>query len=151
MSPPDGVDILKYGETVLTRFANPELGHRTPAGRHGRHAEAAAAAAVGAQLRRVAPQFATLIAAAWAEYARAGRRRPVPLDDPLAARVRADLSTEALFGAGRRAAGARPGAARDDRRPGAASLPSTAPLPSVRTACGDGPEGGGMTAGASAR
>jgi fructuronate reductase len=93
MSPPDGVDILKYGETVLTRFANPELGHRT-----------SQVAMDGTQklpqrllsvLNSVpAPQFATLIAAAWAEYA-AGDH---PLDDPLAARVRADLATEALFG-----------------------------------------------------
>jgi fructuronate reductase len=95
MSPPDGVDILKYGETVLTRFANPELGHRT-----------SQVAMDGTQklpqrllsvLNSVpAPQFATLIAAAWAQYA-AGDH---PLDDPLAARVRADLSTEALFGDG---------------------------------------------------
>ncbi|GIH10554.1 D-mannonate oxidoreductase [Rhizocola hellebori] len=95
MSPPDGVDVVKYGETVLTRFANPELGHRT-----------AQVAMDGTQklpqrllsvLNSVpAPQFATLIAAAWAQYA-AGDQ---PLDDPLASRVRADLSTEALFGEG---------------------------------------------------
>jgi len=93
MSAPDGVDILKYGETVLTRFANPELGHRT-----------AQVAMDGTQklpqrllsvLNSVpSPQLATLIAAAWAQYA-AGDQ---PLDDPLAARVRADLATEALFG-----------------------------------------------------
>jgi fructuronate reductase len=93
MNPPDGVDILKYGETVLTRFANPELGHRT-----------AQVAMDGTQklpqrllsvLNSVPqPQFATLVAAAWAEYA-AGDH---PLDDPLATRVRADLSTDALFG-----------------------------------------------------
>ncbi len=93
MCPPDGVDVLKYGETVLTRFANRELGHRT-----------AQVAMDGTQklpqrllsvLNSVpAAHFATLIAAAWAEYASGDH----PLDDPLASRVRADLSTEALFG-----------------------------------------------------
>jgi fructuronate reductase len=93
LTPPDGVDVVKYGESVLNRFANPELGHRT-----------LQVAMDGSQklpqrllsvLNTVpTPELSTFIAAAWAEFAGSDH----PLDDPLAEQVREDLSTEALFG-----------------------------------------------------
>jgi fructuronate reductase len=48
------------------------------------------------------PALATLIAAAWARFAegRSDAGAELPLNDPRAADVRADLSTEALFGEG---------------------------------------------------
>ena len=97
--PPEGVDVMAYADTVLQRFANAELGHRT-----------LQVAMDGTQklpqrlltvLNNVqSPRFATLIAAAWAQFAegRADDGRPLPLDDPRADEVRADLSTTALFG-----------------------------------------------------
>ncbi|WP_117208218.1 mannitol dehydrogenase family protein [Allorhizocola rhizosphaerae] len=92
--PPDGEDVVAYGESVLNRFANAELGHKT-----------LQVAMDGTQklpqrllcvLNTVPnPRLATLIAAAWAEFAASDTQ---PLDDPLADVIKADASTEALFG-----------------------------------------------------
>jgi fructuronate reductase len=98
-SPPAGVDVMSYAATVLERFANVDLGHRT-----------LQVAMDGTQklpqrlltvLNSVEPpRLAALIAAAWAQFAegRADDGRPLPLDDPRAAQVRSDLSTATLFG-----------------------------------------------------
>jgi fructuronate reductase len=93
LTPPDGVDVVKYGESVLTRFANAELGHRTlQVAMDGTQKLPQRLLSV---LNTVpSPELATLAAAAWAEFA-AGDH---PLDDPQAERVRADVSTDALFG-----------------------------------------------------
>jgi fructuronate reductase len=95
MAPPDGVDVIKYGESVLNRFANTELGHRTlQVAMDGTQKLPQRVLSV---LNSVAePELSTLIAAAWAEFAASDH----PLNDPLAERVRADLGTEALFGEG---------------------------------------------------
>jgi fructuronate reductase len=91
--PPEGVDVLKYGDSVLDRFANPQLGHRTlQVAMDGTQKLPQRLLAV---LNTVPePRLATLIAAAWASFAASD----LPMDDPLADRVRADLSTQALFG-----------------------------------------------------
>ncbi|WP_308167606.1 mannitol dehydrogenase family protein [Catellatospora tritici] len=100
LTPPPGVSVTAYGEQVLERFANHELGHRC-----------LQVAMDGTQKlpQRVMPMLAApdprltcLILAAWARFAEgaADDGTPLPLNDPLAATVRADLTTEALFGPG---------------------------------------------------
>ncbi|WP_020520800.1 mannitol dehydrogenase family protein [Catelliglobosispora koreensis] len=91
--PPEGVDVVAYGRSALERFANADLGHRT------RQVAMDGTQKLPQRLLSVLnavsePRVATLIAAAWAEYA----AMTPDLDDPLAEKVRADLSTEALFG-----------------------------------------------------
>jgi fructuronate reductase len=96
LRPPDGVSVIDYGEAVLARFANPAIGHRT-----------LQVAMDGTQKlpqrvlhtildRRTAgatPRWGALIVAAWMRFAggAADDGRALPLDDPLAAIVRAAL------------------------------------------------------------
>jgi fructuronate reductase len=98
-APPVGVSVVDYGESVLTRFANPAIGHRT-----------LQVAMDGTQKlpqrvlqtmldRRTAgaePRWAALVVAAWMRFAGgvADDGRALPLDDPLAPVVR-----DALVGA----------------------------------------------------
>ncbi|GHJ44333.1 mannitol dehydrogenase [Catellatospora sp. TT07R-123] len=100
MTPPPGVDVTAYGDQARERFANHALGHRC-----------LQVAMDGTQKlpQRVLPMLAApdpnltcLILAAWARFAEgtADDGTPLPLNDPLAATVRADLTTEALFGPG---------------------------------------------------
>lgn len=91
---PPGVDVAAYGRTVLERFANPALRHRTtqiamdgsqklPLRLLGTVRDARAAGRT--------PRWAILGVAAWMAYVAAGRTRdgmPLPLDDPLADRLR---------------------------------------------------------------
>lgn len=93
LTPPDGADVIKYGESVLSRFANAELGHRTlQVAMDGTQKLPQRLLSV---LNTVSsPELAALIAAGWAEFAASDN----PLDDPSADRVHEDLSTEALFG-----------------------------------------------------
>ena len=97
--PPDGVDVMAYADTVFERFANAGLGHRTlQVAMDGTQKLPQRLLSV---LNKVPePRFATLIAAAWAQFAegRGDDGRTLPLDDPRAREVRADLSTAALFG-----------------------------------------------------
>ncbi|KUL30007.1 mannitol dehydrogenase family protein [Actinoplanes awajinensis] len=98
MTPPAGVTVLGYGETVLERFANRELGHRThqvamdgsqklPYRLLGTIADRRRAGAV--------PVWAALVLAGWMRFARgvADDGSALPLDDPLAARIR-DVVTQ---------------------------------------------------------
>jgi fructuronate reductase len=87
--PPEGVSVAAYGESVLDRFANPAIAHRT-----------LQVAMDGSQKlpqrilhtvadRRAAgasPRWAALAVAAWMRFARgaADDGRALPLDDPLA-------------------------------------------------------------------
>ncbi|MEV0458115.1 mannitol dehydrogenase family protein [Catellatospora methionotrophica] len=101
MTPPDGVTVAGYGAAALERFANASLGHRCL--QVAMDGSQKLPQRVLSVLNTVAePALATLIAAAWARFAEgtADSGQALPLDDPRAAEVRADLSTEALFGPG---------------------------------------------------
>lgn len=96
LRPPPGVSVVAYGDSVLERFANPAIGHRT-----------AQVAMDGSQKlpqrllhtiadRRTAgamPQLGALIVAAWMRYigGRDDHGRPLELNDPLADVLRAAL------------------------------------------------------------
>jgi fructuronate reductase len=100
LTPPAGVSVADYGSSVLTRFANPAIGHRTvqiamdgsqklPQRILAAVAERRAAGALPAHL-------ATSVAA-WIRFlsGKADDGSPLPLDDPLAAPLQ-----DALGGAG---------------------------------------------------
>jgi fructuronate reductase len=120
LTPPDGLDLTAYGASVLERFANPALRHRT--------AQVAMDGSVKLPVRllgtvrdRLAagaePRLVSLAVAAWMVYVAVGvdaKGRKLPLDDPLAAVLRAAvefagsspakvvdalLGVEAVFGA----------------------------------------------------
>jgi fructuronate reductase len=96
-TPPPGVSVVEYGRSVLARFANPVIEHRT-----------LQVAMDGSQKlpqrvlhtvldRRVAgadPLWGTLVIAAWMRFVggRADDGRALPLDDPLAGAIRAALA-----------------------------------------------------------
>jgi fructuronate reductase len=106
-APPPGVTVVEYGESVLERFANPAIRHRT-----------LQVAMDGTQKlpqrilhtmldRRAAggePRWGALAVAAWMRFAAgvADDGRELPLDDPLATEIRHTLRTapdpEALLG-----------------------------------------------------
>ncbi|NMO54747.1 mannitol dehydrogenase family protein [Actinoplanes sp. TBRC 11911] len=97
LTPPPGVNTIAYGEEVLERFANPAIDYRT-----------VQVAMDGSQKlpqrvlhtildRRSAgamPVHATLVVAAWMRFVQgaADDGRAVPLDDPLAERIRGRLA-----------------------------------------------------------
>ena len=96
-TPPDGVSGVGYGDEVLERFANPAILHRTiqvamdgsqklPQRVLHTIADRRAAGAV--------PQWAVLVVAAWMRFVRgtADDGRALPLDDPLAGRIRERLA-----------------------------------------------------------
>ncbi len=103
--PPPGVDTIAYGEEVLERFANPAIEYRT-----------VQVASDGSQKlpqrvlhtildRRAAgatPRWGALVVAAWMRYVQGSTDagRPLPLDDPLADRIRERLATAAATPAG---------------------------------------------------
>ena len=98
LTPPAGVDVAAYGRTVLARFADPALRHRTtqiamdgsqklPLRLLGTVRDARAAGRT--------PRHAIRGVAAWMAYVTAGRSRdgaPLPLDDPIADRLRAAVA-----------------------------------------------------------
>ncbi|BCB85570.1 mannitol dehydrogenase family protein [Phytohabitans suffuscus] len=110
--PPDGVSVVEYGDSVLERFANAAIRHRT-----------IQVAMDGSQKlpqrvlhtiadRRAAgasPRWGALVLAAWMRFVQgeSDAGQPLPLDDPLAGRIRAALAegkstpegvVDALFG-----------------------------------------------------
>jgi fructuronate reductase len=103
LTPPEGLDLTAYGASVLERFANPAMKHRT--------AQVAMDGSVKLPVRllgtvrdRLAvgaePRLASLAVAAWMAYVAIGvdtNGRELPLDDPLASTLRA-----AVDGVGRR-------------------------------------------------
>ncbi|MFI6072293.1 mannitol dehydrogenase family protein [Actinoplanes sp. NPDC051343] len=97
LDPPPGTTVVSYGESALTRFANPAMGHRT-----------LQVAMDGSQKlpqrilhtlmdRRAAggvPRWGALVVAAWMRFVQgtADDGRSLPLDDPLAPDIRARLA-----------------------------------------------------------
>ncbi|WP_430791421.1 mannitol dehydrogenase family protein [Actinoplanes sp. G11-F43] len=97
VQPPPGVTVIGYGETCLERFANRELGHRNlqvamdgsqklPHRLLGTVTDRRHAGAL--------PGWAALVLAGWMRFARgtADSGAELPLDDPLADRIRAALA-----------------------------------------------------------
>lgn len=97
LTPPPGEPPQRYASVAFERLANPALGHRTfqvatdgtqklPYRLLGTIADRLDAGAV--------PRWAALVLAAWMRFARgtADNGTPLPLDDPLAAEVRAAIS-----------------------------------------------------------
>ncbi|MDW5325450.1 mannitol dehydrogenase family protein [Plantactinospora sp. KLBMP9567] len=111
-TPPDGVSVVDYGEEVLERFANPVIRHRTiQIAMDGSQKLPQRVLHTIADLRAAGarPRWATLVVAAWMRFAQghADDGTSLPLDDPLADRIRAALAAgrrspagtvEALFG-----------------------------------------------------
>jgi fructuronate reductase len=93
VSPPPGRSVTAYGKSVLDRFANPAIGHRTlQVAMDGSQKlpQRVLHTAAGRLAAGVEPQWAALVAASWMRFA-AGRSdagRELPLDDPLAAELR---------------------------------------------------------------
>lgn len=95
--PPPGVDVVEYGDEVLERFANPAIRHRTiQVAMDGTQKLPYRVLETVRNRRRdgAEPRYGALVIAAWMRFA-AGRDddgRALPLDDPLAAAVRARLA-----------------------------------------------------------
>ncbi|WP_270888239.1 mannitol dehydrogenase family protein [Pedococcus sp. 5OH_020] len=96
---PQGLDVAAYGEQVLERFANPALRHRTTqVAMDG--SQKLPLRLLGTVRDRLAagetPEWAALAVAAWMAYvatARDRRGQELPLDDPLAQRLRQAAGT----------------------------------------------------------
>lgn len=97
LQPPDGVCVVDYGQSVLDRFANPAIEHRTlQVAMDGTQKLPQRILHTMAERRATgaAPRWAALAVAAWMRFV-AGQDdhgRPLPLDDPLAGLVRRTLS-----------------------------------------------------------
>jgi fructuronate reductase len=95
LDPPDDIDLGEYQRSVLHRFANPALRHRTTqvAMDGSVKLPVRLLGTVRDRLRAGAePRWAALAVAAWMAYVADGHDvagRPLPLDDPLADRLRA--------------------------------------------------------------
>ncbi|BBH71371.1 mannitol dehydrogenase [Actinoplanes sp. OR16] len=97
VTPPPGTTVTGYGATVLTRFANRELGHRTlQVAMDGTQKLPHRLLGTVQDLRDQGgtPCWAGLFLAAWMRFARgyADSGAPLPLDDPMASRIRESLS-----------------------------------------------------------
>ncbi|MGK5682073.1 mannitol dehydrogenase family protein [Actinoplanes sp. URMC 104] len=95
--PPAGVDALAYGDEVLARFANPAMGHRTVQVAMDGTQKLPQRILHTIEDRRAAgavPRWAGLAVAGWMRFVQgvADDGRPLPLNDPLADRIRARLA-----------------------------------------------------------
>ncbi|GIJ76928.1 mannitol dehydrogenase [Micromonospora phaseoli] len=95
--PPDGVDVVGYGEQVLERFGNPAIRHRTlQVAMDGSQKLPQRILHTIADLRAAGrpARWAALVVAAWIRFAQGtgDDGRSLPLDDPLAERIRAALA-----------------------------------------------------------
>ncbi|MFC6015379.1 mannitol dehydrogenase family protein [Plantactinospora solaniradicis] len=111
-TPPDGVSVVDYGEEVLGRFANPVIRHRTiQIAMDGSQKLPQRVLHTIEDLRAAGarPRWAALVVAAWMRFTmgRSDDGTSLPLDDPLATRIRAALDAgqdspagvvDALFG-----------------------------------------------------
>ncbi|MEV1332198.1 mannitol dehydrogenase family protein [Micromonospora costi] len=95
-TPPDGMRVVDYGEEVLARFANPAIRYRTlQVAMDGSQKLPQRVLHTIADLRAAGrpARWAALVVAAWLRFllGHADDGRPLPLDDPLAERIRAAL------------------------------------------------------------
>jgi fructuronate reductase len=96
-TPPDGVSVIEYGDSVLARFANPVIRHRTiQVAMDGSQKLPQRVLHTVADLRAAGlrPQWATLVIAGWMRFVQgyADDGAALPLDDPLAERIHATLA-----------------------------------------------------------
>jgi fructuronate reductase len=94
LTPPPGQSVIHYGDSVLERFANPAICHRTLQVAMDGTQKLPQRVLHGMQARRAAgatPRWSALVVAAWMRFAmgRGDDGRSLPLDDPLADAVRA--------------------------------------------------------------
>ncbi|WP_349876737.1 mannitol dehydrogenase family protein [Micromonospora sp. HUAS YX12] len=104
-TPPPGVDVTAYGEQVLARFGNPAIRHRTAqVAMDGSQKLPQRVLHTIADLRAAgrSARWSALVVAAWLRFllGYADDGRPLPLDDPLADRLRAALAAGAHTPAG---------------------------------------------------
>ncbi|WP_422747891.1 mannitol dehydrogenase family protein [Micromonospora sp. WMMD1219] len=104
-TPPPGVDVTDYGEQVLARFANPAIRYRTTqVAMDGSQKLPQRVLHTVADLRAAgrSARWSALVVAAWLRFllGYADDGRPLPLDDPLADRLRAALAAGAHTPAG---------------------------------------------------
>ncbi|MFV2102377.1 mannitol dehydrogenase family protein [Micromonospora sp. LOL_024] len=95
--PPAGVDVVDYGEQVLERFENPAIRHRTlQVAMDGSQKLPQRILHTVGDLRAAGrpARWAALAVAAWIRFAQgtADDGRSLPLDDPLAGRIRVALA-----------------------------------------------------------
>jgi fructuronate reductase len=95
--PPEGVSVVEYGNSVLDRFANAAIGHRTVQVAMDGSQKLPQRVLHTIMDRRAAgatPYWATLVVAAWMRFVQgvADDGRPLPLDDPLAGEIRDRLA-----------------------------------------------------------
>jgi fructuronate reductase len=105
LQPPAGVSVLAYGESVLERFADPGIAHRTvQVAKDGSQKLPQRVLHTIADRRAcgAVPRWAALVVAAWMRYAQgvADDGSELPLDDPLADEIRTRLSAAPPTAAG---------------------------------------------------
>ncbi|MGC5028768.1 mannitol dehydrogenase family protein [Micromonospora sp. DT229] len=96
-TPPEGVEVVDYGEQVLARFGNPAIRHRTlQVAMDGSQKLPQRILHTIADLRAEgrSARWAALVIAAWIRFAQGmtDDGRALPLDDPLADRIRTALA-----------------------------------------------------------
>lgn len=96
-TPPDGIRVVDYGAQVLDRFGNPAIRHRTlQVAMDGSQKLPQRVLHTIADLRAAGrpARWAALVVAAWLRFAQgaADDGSPLPLQDPLADRIRAALA-----------------------------------------------------------
>ena len=97
-TPPADVSVVAYGESVLERFANPVIAHRTvQVAMDGSQKLPQRVLHTIVDRRRMGgrPRWAALVVAAWMRFVQgtADDGRSLPLDDPLAAEIRSRLAS----------------------------------------------------------
>jgi fructuronate reductase len=95
-TPPPGASVVDYGQSVLERFANPAICHRTIQVAMDGSQKLPQRVLHGMLDRRAAggePRWAALVVAAWMKFVQgsADDGRSLPLDDPLADTIRSTL------------------------------------------------------------
>ncbi|MGN9910789.1 mannitol dehydrogenase family protein [Phytohabitans sp. LJ34] len=112
LTPPDGVSVVEYGDSVLERFANAAIRYRTTqVAMDGSQKlpQRVLHTIVDRRAAGASPRWGALVLAAWMRFVQgeSDAGQPLPLDDPLAERIRKALAAgrrtpagvvDALFG-----------------------------------------------------